>query len=180
MENKDAGTLKTICEKITTGEDGQLHQPNAPVIQALVLYISTTLLKKKPTLEAVEPGVAIFNDVLLTLDVDGRRSLLNAIVNQLRYPNSHTHFFSVIVLNLFENVSSLFLQEMITRILAERAMIHRPHPWGLLITFLELLKNPKYEFSKKPFTHSTLEIEHLFDKMQTQLNQSLQSLSSNM
>lgn len=32
------------------------------------------------------------------------------------------------------------IQEQITRVLFERLIVHRPHPWGLLITFIELIK----------------------------------------
>ena len=39
-----------------------------------------------------------------------------------------------------------------SRVLVERLIIHRPHPWGLLITFIELIKNPRYNFWSKPFT----------------------------
>ena len=35
------------------------------------------------------------------------------------------------------------MQEAITRVLLERLIVHRPHPWGLLITFIELIKNPR-------------------------------------
>ena len=180
LESRESSLLSSICVKMMTGLDGQENTPNPPLMQAVVLYVGTTLLKRSPTLDAVEPGIPLFEALILTLDSEGRRCMLNAIVNQLRYPNSHTHFFSVILLSLFESISSLFIQEQITRVLAERAIVHRPHPWGLVITFLELLKNPKYEFTKKPFVHSTPEIERLFDKMQAQLNQSLQSLASGM
>ena len=178
LEARETGLLTTICNQLMTGQEGQTNVPNPPLMQALVLYVSTVLLKRSSTLEAVEPGLPLFEAIMLTVDSEGRRCMLNAMVNQLRYPNSHTHFFSVLILSLFESVSSQFIQEQITRILAERAIVHRPHPWGLVITFLELLKNPKYEFSKKPFVHSTPEIERLFEKMQTQLNQSLQSLAN--
>lgn len=178
LENRDAGLVSAICIKLMTGSDGQPNTANPSLMQAVVLYVATTLLKRSAALEAVDPGIALFEAILQTVDSEGRRCMLNAIANQLRYPNSHTHFFSVILLSIFESIDSLFIQEQITRILAERAIVHRPHPWGLVITFLELLKNPKYEFGKKPFVHSTPEIERLFDKMQTQLNQSLQSLAS--
>jgi hypothetical protein len=32
------------------------------------------------------------------------------------------------------------VQEQITRVLLERLIVNRPHPWGLLITFVELIK----------------------------------------
>jgi hypothetical protein len=45
---------------------------------------------------------------------------------------------------------------------------HDPHPWGLCITFRELLQNPKYGFAKKPFVlRNQAVIEQL---MQTKLS----------
>ena len=35
------------------------------------------------------------------LDSEGRYYFLNAIANQLRYPNNHTHYFSCVLLYLF-------------------------------------------------------------------------------
>lgn len=35
-------------------------------------------------------------------------------------------------------------QEQITRVLLERLIVNRPHPWGLLITFIELIKVNAY------------------------------------
>lgn len=71
---------------------------------------------------------------------------LNGVVNQLRYPNNHTYYFSAFLLLLFECAATEFVQEQITRVLLERLIVHRPHPWGLLITFIELIKNPRYNF----------------------------------
>ena len=39
--------------------------------------------------------------------------------------------------------SQEIVQEQITRVLLERLIVNRPHPWGLLITFIELIKNPR-------------------------------------
>lgn len=57
------------------------------------------------------------------------------------------------------------LQEQITRVLVERLIVHRPHPWGLLITFIELMKNPRYNFWAKPFIRAAPEIEKLFESV---------------
>jgi len=51
------------------------------------------------------------------------------------------------------------LQEQITRVLLERLIVNRPHPWGLLITFIELIKNPSYKFWDHDFVHCAPEIE---------------------
>ena len=49
--------------------------------------------------------------------------------------------------------------------LLERLIVHRPHPWGLLITFIELIKNPRYEFWEQPFTRIAPEIERCVLKL---------------
>ncbi len=45
----------------------------------------------------------------------GRYLFLNAIANQLRYPNSHTHYFSCTLLYLFAEANTEAIQEQITR-----------------------------------------------------------------
>jgi len=57
------------------------------------------------------------------------------------------------------------VQEQITRVLVERLIVHRPHPWGLLITFIELIKNPRYNFWAKNFIRAAPEIEKLFESV---------------
>lgn len=125
----------------------------------------------------------IFQNLAVDLDTEGRYLFLNAIANQLRYPNSHTHYFSCAVLYLFVEANSeaiqvsltsttpncpaanvspcvrIVWQEQITRVLLERLIVNRPHPWGLLITFIELIKNPVYKFWEHDFVHCAPEIE---------------------
>ena len=43
--------------------------------------------------------------------------------------------------------------------------MNRPHPWGLLITFIELIKNPTFDFWNHEFVHCAPEIEKLFDSV---------------
>lgn len=45
------------------------------------------------------------------------------------------------------------------RVLLERLIVNRPHPWGLLITFIELIKNPAFKFWSHDFVHCAPEIE---------------------
>ena len=51
------------------------------------------------------------------------------------------------------------------RVLLERLIVNRPHPWGLLITFIELIKNPTFDFWNHEFVHCAPEIEKLFDSV---------------
>jgi len=96
---------------------------------------------------------------------EGCHIIFNALANHLRYPNAHTQYFSCTILSLFENSGSEKMQEQITRVLLERLIVNRPHPWGLLITFIELIKNPRFDLLSHSFTKVAPEIERLFESV---------------
>lgn len=52
-------------------------------------------------------------------------------------PNLKKRYLSIYVLYY---LMQEMIQEQITRVLLERLIVNRPHPWGLLITFIELIK----------------------------------------
>ncbi|KAK4839920.1 hypothetical protein QYF36_025957 [Acer negundo] len=155
---------------------------NVPLINSLVLYVGMQTVQQLQTkapsphaqqmthngpmeLYLMGPALDIFQILILDLDTEGRYLLLNAIANQLRYPNNHTHLFSFVVLYLFNEASQEIVQEQITRVLLERLIVNKPHPWGLLITFIELIKNPRYKFWNRGFTRCAPEIEKLFESV---------------
>lgn len=118
------------------------------------------------------PYLVLLTNLLLELNVEGTYFLCEAMANQLRYPNRHTHFFSCVILSLFGNYGTstlgskkIDIRHLITRVLLERIICNRPHPWGLMITFTELLKNSNYKFWDLPFTKSTPEIERMFGSL---------------
>jgi len=111
------------------------------------------------------PPMDIFHCLAGDLTPEGRYHVLNVMVNQLRYPNSHTHFFSRVLLALFKDAKTEVLQEQITRVLLERLIVHRPHPWGLLITFIELIKVPSYNFWQRSFVYCSPDIQRVFDSV---------------
>uniref|UniRef100_A0A0K8TC24 CCR4-NOT transcription complex subunit 1 n=1 Tax=Lygus hesperus TaxID=30085 RepID=A0A0K8TC24_LYGHE len=146
---------------------------NIPLMNALVLYVgheAITYIRKKglsPNMTTIAHSahMDIFQNLAVDLDTEGRYLFLNAIANQLRYPNSHTHYFSCTLLYLFAEANTEAIQEQITRVLLERLIVNRPHPWGLLITFIELIKNPTYKFWNHEFVHCAPEIEKLFESV---------------
>ncbi|RNA24401.1 CCR4-NOT transcription complex subunit 1 isoform X6, partial [Brachionus plicatilis] len=143
---------------------------NIQLMNALVMYVGSNgiqALRSKgltPTHSNLAHAVHstfidIFQTLVADLDSEGRYLFINAIANQLRYPNSHTHYFGCVLLNLFSEANTEAIQEQITRVLLERLIVNRPHPWGLLVTFIELIKNPQFKFWDHQFVHCAPEIE---------------------
>jgi len=144
---------------------------NIPLINSLVLAVGTSALMESVGENSPQAPMEIFRHLSLNLDTEGRYYLFNAIANQLRFPNNHTHYFSCVLLFLFAESPLEIVQEQITRVLVERLIAHRPHPWGLLITFIELIKNPRYSFWNRNFTRCAPEIERLFFQVGTSIAQ---------
>ena len=107
---------------------------SAPLFTALVVYIGSQAIvqqqQSKIPLQS-SPAMDLFRAFLSVLDPEGRYLIINTMVNQLRFPNSHTHYFSCVLLMLFQDSEGEALQEQITRVLFERLIVHRPHPVSL-------------------------------------------------
>ena len=65
--------------------------------------------------------------------------LLVTLANQLRFPNAHTRWASQLFLHIY-GTSSAQVKEIVLRILLERICSLRPHPFGLVMTLVELLR----------------------------------------
>ena len=138
---------------------------DVPLLNALVLRVGgagAASAAGAPDALAATPHAAVFSRLAAELDAEGRFLLLNAAANQLRFPNSHTHYFSCLLLHLFAEAPHEAVREQVTRVLLERLIVNRPHPWGLLVTFIELIKNPRYAFWMHAFTRCHPEISAVF------------------
>merc|ERR1719427_1517996 len=146
---------------------------NISMINALVMYVGTQAIQfirakgHSPSMSSIAHSshMDIFQNLAVDMDTEGRYLFLNCIANQLRYPNSHTHYFSCCLLYLFSEANTEAIQEQITRVLLERLIVNRPHPWGLLITFIELIKNPTFKFWSHEFVQCAPEIQKLFESV---------------
>ncbi|CAH8642924.1 unnamed protein product [Dicrocoelium dendriticum] len=140
---------------------------NVELMTNLALYVCITAIRNlrdkgmplNMSTIAHTPQMDIIQSLVLNLDNEGRYLLLNCMANQLRYPNSHTYYFSYTILYLFSEQSKEQVKEQISRVLMERLIVNRPHPWGLLMTSAELLRNPAYRFWEHEFARCNPEIE---------------------
>ena len=118
---------------------------NFQLINALVMYVGTSAIQYlrtkglTPTMSSIAHSshMDIFQNLAVDLDTEGRYLFLNCIANQLRYPNSHTQYFSCTLLYLFAEANQESIQEQITRVLLERLIVNRPHPWGKFCFFFK-------------------------------------------
>ncbi len=99
------------------------------------------------------------------LSAEARYYFLGAMVNQLRFPNASTQYFSQALLEIFghdlSDPEATDVRQQITRVLLERLVGYWPQPWGLMITVAELIKNEKYQFFDLPFIKAAPDVSQL-------------------
>jgi CCR4-NOT transcription complex subunit 1 len=151
------------------------------LIHAMTLYIGITKLGPEGAsssgFDAESVSVRLLERLMKDFHPEARFHFASAIANQLRFPNTHTRFYSHVLLHIFgppqNDAQQLEIQETITRVLLERLLVHRPHPWGLIITLLEILKNRYYSFWELPFVKAAPEVRSLLmDRLSGNANHS--------
>jgi CCR4-NOT transcription complex subunit 1 len=176
--------LASLKDRLRFPEAHGSESYNLSLINSLVMYIGVSSVAQAKARSgsslfvASDPGVVALQYLATNLDVEGTLSslehpyvtdkvytgqhhLLSSMVLHLRYPNAHTHWFSSLLLHLFLEVKDDRFREVMTKVLLERFIVHRPHPWGALVTFIELLRNTKYDFWSKEFIHIAPEVTML-------------------
>jgi CCR4-NOT transcription complex subunit 1 len=115
--------LSELRSYLQQGADPGSHY-NIRMLNALVLYVATQALSTlnnktngQPLMSSITHSahMDIFQNLAVDLDTEGRYIFLNAMANHLRYPNTHTHYFSYTLLYLFAEANSEALQEQIVR-----------------------------------------------------------------
>lgn len=107
---------KFVIKYITTEEEGDEDVVNDNErIQRLVFYLGTRSKLDTTKSLSENPAIQIYKYLSSRMPSSHEQHILiNAIVDHLRYPNSHTYFFSMTLLQLFATQSE-FIKELITR-----------------------------------------------------------------
>lgn len=104
------------------------HSAHMDIFQNLAVDLDTEGKLAAERLGNTVQRAAALAGSLRTRLPPGRYLFLNAIANQLRYPNSHTHYFSCTMLYLFAEANTEAIQEQITRWAAGARTFHRRVP----------------------------------------------------
>jgi CCR4-NOT transcription complex subunit 1 len=159
LQSSSPANLKSL----TTADSNQF-----PLIHALVMYMGFQGISasKVQVYTKSAPHAALFFALVRHLRSETRCQLIHAMVNQLRFPNSHTHYFMCALIDIFcmppaDKIQDE-IQEVIVRTLLERLAVQRPHPWGVIVALLELYKNGNYQFWDLPFVKASPEVRLVF------------------
>ncbi|KAJ2545164.1 CCR4-NOT core subunit cdc39 [Coemansia sp. RSA 1853] len=140
---------------------------NAFVLHAVVRITQATDDAAREAAQRM--ALELFRAVLTGADPEGRYLVVSAIANQLRFPSTHTYLGSRMVLALFSKSDDV-VRECIARVLVERILVNRPFPWGLLVTLIELLRNPFYAFWSHGFTRESPQIAEILTAVATSIH----------
>ncbi|GAM88039.1 hypothetical protein ANO11243_060680 [Dothideomycetidae sp. 11243] len=132
----------------------------ALLANVLMVYIGNVATIASSTFTSFAPQAKILERLLADASPNLRYVLISAMANQIRYPSSHTHYFSTALLHLFTTASE-DVQQQLARVLVERLLVARPHPWGLIVTILELIKNQRYNIFEQKWMKAAPEIERM-------------------
>ncbi len=101
----------------------------------------------------------LFVKLIKESDFELRDAIISSMLNNLRYPNLVTFYFTNLILLIFTEVDNDIVHEQIVRYflksnrrnLFERLIIEKPHPWGTLYLLDKLFTDQRYHFEDKPF-----------------------------
>jgi CCR4-NOT transcription complex subunit 1 len=178
--------VQKICEATyykepkPAGFEAETTTADPALIHALVLYIGIKDLasqgSKGPNFSSTSPAGKLIESLAREFRPEAKFHFISAIANQLRWPSAHTYYFCHALLSLYgtpnDDAQAQDIAQVITRILLERLLVHRPHPWGLIVTLLELLKGRDYGFWHRSFTKAAPEVQRLIDALFTHAQQS--------
>ncbi|KAF7188666.1 General negative regulator of transcription subunit 1 [Pseudocercospora fuligena] len=153
LSDEEFGSVLAVVDR----EDGHI---SSILINALVLHIGIHATSASSVFSSAASPAKLLERLIKESRAEARYNILSAMANQVRFVNSHTHYFSTALQHIF-GTSGQEVQEQILRILCERVLVPRPHPWGIIVMLLEMLKNPNYGLWDLPWIKASPSIESL-------------------
>ncbi|CAH7667572.1 exoribonuclease [Phakopsora pachyrhizi] len=116
---------------------------DVPFLNSLVLYLGVKAIgsveEDKPIYEPSCVSATIFKQLVSDINPEGRYLLLVAAIQQLRWTNSHTLWFSSLLIDTFLESQKEVVREQLARVFLERLLVQRPHPFGMIYGFIKFL-----------------------------------------
>lgn len=143
------------------------------LLPAIILRIAATGVAAAQQTQVAKfdtssPAANFLLKLVTEADPDTRYQLMNAMANQLRYPSGHTIMYIQAIQFLFEqegHPENAEVRQCILRVLLERVLVPQPHPWGVLVAVVEIVRNPQYAFWDLPFIQGAPGVQHLIQSV---------------
>nr|POF03931.1 general negative regulator of transcription subunit 1 [Quercus suber] len=129
-------------------------------INALIVHIGMHATTQSSVFSSAAAPAKLIERLLSENDGATRCQIIGAMMNQVRYVNAHTHYFSTAIQHIFTTAGE-DLQQQMMRILVGRLMVPRPHPWGIIVMVLELIKNPAYDIWAFPWMETASQVKNM-------------------
>ena len=130
------------------------------LVNALLVYIGVKATAASSVFSAAAAPARLMERLSRIPNAEARFHVVSAMIDQLRYVNGHTQYFSTALTHMF-GICSEELQKTIMSIFVQRLAIPRPHPWGLIITVLELIRNPSIDIWSLPWIKTAPQVENM-------------------
>ncbi|QIW95080.1 hypothetical protein AMS68_000598 [Peltaster fructicola] len=134
--------------------------PDFALSNYLILYLGVKATSASSVYTAAGPEARLIDRLLQDSGSAVRYGILSAMTSQLRYVNAHTHYFSTALTHTF-SISSEEIQQQIITIFVKRLAVPRPHPWGLIISVLEIIKNSTSDLWSLPWVKTQPQVENI-------------------
>ncbi|EDO15208.1 hypothetical protein Kpol_458p1, partial [Vanderwaltozyma polyspora DSM 70294] len=148
------------------------------LVRAVVLHVGVEagLESEKTSSGAIFNAKSSYYTLLFNLLNEGssevRFKVIEAMMEQLRYPNIHTHWFTFVLKNMFTSEEwgeqKSEIQEIILRNIFERIIVNKPHPWGVTVLFTQLLNLNNVKLLSLPCVKKVPEIENILKILEKQ------------
>ena len=146
------------------------------LLRAIVLHvgIEAGLENGKTSSSAIFNTKSSYYTLLFNLIEEGspevQYQIINVMVEQLRYPNIHTYWFSYVLMHMFTSEdfgdNLMNVQEIILRVLLERIVVNKPHAWGVSAFVTKLLTNEKVDLLNLECVKRVTEVNNIFIQLQ--------------
>lgn len=143
VENKNEQIVDELIKKLNGSKKEKNNRFS--IINSIVVYWSQSVLKTIYERKSNSNCYILdfYKKMMLNFDSENRDHLINSILNELRYPSIQTNYFAYVIIFICLDIQNEVIEEHIIKNLLER-LVFKPHPWGLLLTFVNLMKNTKF------------------------------------
>lgn len=150
---------------------------DSKLVRAIILHvgIEAGLENERTSSSAIFNTGSSYYSLIFDLVNEGttelRYQILQTIIEQLRYPNIHTYWFSFVIKNLFiskewsDEEKKQEIQELILRNVLERIIVNKPHAWGVTVLVMDFLQSKDINLLEYPFINEVPEIKTIFEQL---------------